>query len=259
MTSRPDERIEQRPVSAPDAYWRRAGEAGYARTMFVSDCVERHVNDRLWNAAIEIADALGVPYSGRVLDFGCGDGAFANAVLAWRYRAIDGLDKAETAIIRARATAPGPHVTFDVADLTKIDYTSLSHYDGAFFMGILHHVKAAAPDIVRAIVEVADRIVVLEPNGDNLLRKLLEQTPHYRDAGEDSFRTDELIDIFAAAGLHAVVRRRMNLFPNFTPGWLFRTLAPLEPSIEASPFWNALCTVNMLGFRADTGRIAGNA
>jgi hypothetical protein len=90
-------------------------------------------------------------------------------------------------------------------------------------------------------------MVVLEPNGDNLMRKALEFTPAYRSAGEDSFRTQEMIDIFAAAGWQTVVQRRLNLFPNFTPGPVYRLLAPLESRVEASRFWNALCTVNLFG------------
>jgi hypothetical protein len=56
--------------------------------------------------------------------------------------------------------------------------------------------------------------------------------------------------MFAAAGFRAVVQRRMNLCPNFTPGFLYRLLARLEPRIEASPLLNSLCTVNMFGFSA---------
>lgn len=243
--------INKPALDKPDAYWERAGESSYAQAMFTSSVVEQHVNRRLWNVALEIADALGVPPDGRVLDFGCGDGAFANAALAPRYRAIDGLDKAKAAIARARATAAGPHVNFDVVDLVNLDYGSLPRYDGAFLMGILHHIKSATPDVVKAIAHVTGRIVVLEPNGNNLMRKLLEWTPSYRAAGEDSFRTNELIDIFAAAGFRTVIWRRMNLLPNFMPGPLYRMLARLEPHVEASRFWNALCTVNMFGFSAE--------
>lgn len=239
------------PLSRPETYWERAGEVGYARAMFTSGAVEEHVNRRLWAIALDIADTLGVPANGHVLDFGCGDGAFANAALARRYRAVDGLDLAEAAIARAQATAPGPHVKYTATDLVKLDYGTLPRYDGAFLMGILHHIKAATPDVVMSLARVTRRIVVLEPNGNNLVRKLLEWTPSYRRAGEDSFRTKELIGLFEAAGFRRVVWRRLNLFPNFTPGGIYRLLAPLEPRVEASPFWNALCTVNMFGFSID--------
>jgi 2-polyprenyl-3-methyl-5-hydroxy-6-metoxy-1,4-benzoquinol methylase len=238
---------DQQPFSKPDGYWERAGAVSYARAMYCSSDVERHVRHRLWHVAIDIADAIGISREGHVLDYGCGDGAFANDTLARCYRAIDGYDKAKAAIERARANAPGPHVMFVSADLVTLDYGALPHYDGAFLMGILHHIKRATPEVVRSLARVTDKMVVLEPNGNHLVRKVLEFIPSYRRAGEDSFRTRQIMGIFAAAGWSVAVHHRLNLFPNFTPGSFFRLLAPLEPRVEASRFWNALCTVNMFG------------
>lgn len=238
--------------SKPDAYWERAGEVGYARAMYSSPDVATHVRYRLWREAIEIASAMGVAPAAHVLDFGCGDGAFANELLATRYAAVVGVDKAQAAIARARAGAPGAHVHFQVADLVLMDYAALPRYDAAFLMGILHHVKSSAARLVRALADRTDKMIVLEPNGNHLLRKLLELTPSYRRAGEDSFRTKELIALFAAAGFRAVVARRINLFPNFTPGFIYRSLAWVEPRIEANAFGRALCTVDLCGFERVT-------
>ena len=238
--------MNKQSVPKADAYWERAGEAGYASAMYGSADVERHVRRRLWDIAIGMADQIGVPRDGRVLDYGCGDGAFANEALAPIYHAVEGYDKAETAIERAKAEAAGPHLTFKAADLTTLDYDGLS-YDGAFLIGILHHIKAATPAVVRSLARATDKMVVLEPNGDNLVRKALEFTPTYRNAGEDSFRTRELNGIFESAGWQIVVQRRLNIFSNFTPVSIYRLLAPLETRIEASRLWNGLCTVNMFG------------
>ena len=234
-------------LGEPEAYWNRAGEVSYAEAMYSSADVERHVRLRLWNIAINIADELGIPRNGRVLDFGCGDGAFANEALASYYSAIDGYDLAPAAIARANAVAPGTHLKFFSADLVTLDYDALPRYDGIFLIGILHHIKAATPDVLRSLARVSDKIVVLEPNGNNLVRKLLELTPSYRRAGEDSFRTREMVNIFSQAGWRTLVARRLNLFPNFTPSLAYRLLARAEPYIERSSFLNALCTVNMFG------------
>src|SRR5690242_17470950 len=215
----------------PEAYWNRAGELSYAEAMYTSADVERHVRLRLWNIAVDIATAIGIPRGGRVLDFGCGDGAFANEVLAAHYGAIDGYDLAPIAIERANAAAPRPHINFFSTDLVTLDYSNLPRFDGAFLIGILHHIKAATPDALRSLARITDKIVVLEPNGNHLVRKLLELTSAYRNAGEDSFRTQEMLDIFSATGWRAMVRKRLNLFPNFTPGPVYRLLAPMEPFI----------------------------
>ena len=107
---------------------------------------------------------VGRSADGRVLDLGCGDGAFTNQMLADRYRAVDGFDKSETAIQRAQAESRG-HATFRAVDLVTFDYDSLPRYDAAFLIGILHHVKQATPDIVRAMARRTDKMIVLEPNG----------------------------------------------------------------------------------------------
>ena len=234
-------------LGEPETYWNRAGEISYAQAMYRSADVERHVRLRLWNFAIKIADEIRIPNSGRVLDLGCGDGAFANEALASRYSAIDGYDLAPAAIERANARASGPHLKFFTTDLVTLNYSALPRYDGAFLIGILHHIKAATPDVLRSLAQVTDKIVVLEPNGNNVIRKLLEFTPSYRRAGEDSFRSQEMIDIFSGAGWRVIVRRRLNLFPNFTPNFIYRLLAPIEPYIEGNSLLNAICTVNMFG------------
>ena len=136
----------------PDGYWDRAGEQGYGQAMYRSSDVESHVRGRVWQTAIDIAGALGVPADGHVLDLGCGDGAFANQMLAGRYRKVEGIDKSEAAIKRANAESRNL-ATYRAVDLVTFDYDSLPRYDAAFLIGILHHVKQATPDIVRAMAQ----------------------------------------------------------------------------------------------------------
>jgi 2-polyprenyl-3-methyl-5-hydroxy-6-metoxy-1,4-benzoquinol methylase len=219
--------------------------------MYVSADVESHVRGRLWGIAIEIADALGVPRSGHVLDFGCGDGAFTNQMLAGRYRAVEGIDKSENAIRRAQVEAKA-NASYRAADLVRFDYDSLPHYDAAFLIGILHHVKAATPTLVHALARRTGKMIVLEPNGNHLMRKALELTPSYHAAGEDSFRSKELMRIFTTAGWQTVIWRRLNLFPNFTPGAIYHLLAPIEPWVETHRLWKALCTVDLYGLSASS-------
>lgn len=230
----------------PQGYWDRAGVQGYGEAMYSSAYVEAHLRGRLWQVALDIAATLDVPPDARVLDLGCGDGAFTNQILAPRYRAVEGIDISDAAIRRAQAESRG-NATYRAVDLVTFDYDSLPRYDAAFLMGILHHVKAATPDIVRAMARRTTKMIVLEPNGSHLLRKALELTPSYRDAGEDSFRAKNLMKIFAAAGWKTVVWRRLNLFPNFTPSYIYRSLAPIEPFVEANRFLRALCTTDMYG------------
>ena len=230
---------------ADDRYWDNAGDRGYAEAMYRSRDVEAHVRGKLWKLAIEIVETLGAS-DGRVLDLGCGDGAFANSMLASHYRFVDGLDKSETAISRAKSTAQS-HVSFRAVDLTSFEYEMPPPYDAAFLIGILHHIKLAAPSIVKALGYRASKMIILEPNGNHLLRKALEFTTAYRNAGEDSFRAKQLTAILEDARWKTMIWKRLNLFPNFTPGSLYRLLAPIEQRVENSRFGRALCTVDLYG------------
>jgi hypothetical protein len=91
----------------------------------------------------------------------------------------------------------------------------------------------------------------LEPNGSHPLRKLLEQTSIYRAAGEDSFRTRDVMRMFEAAGFRTAIRHPFSLFPNFTPKSIYTLFSPLERVIESTPFLREVCTNNIYGFVAE--------
>ena len=232
-------------------YWEEAGKNSYSEYMYRSNIVADHVRLRSWNIAFDIGIKLGLTPTARVLDLGCGDGAFTNQVLAPYFQTVDGLDFSEASITRARAEASKPHTRFSVCDLTRADLSVLGQYEGAFLIGILHHVKRNSPDIVSGLRKLTSRVIVLEPNGNNIFRKMLERTQAYRDAGEDSFRTSEIFRMFEAAGFRQALWQRIGLFPNFTPTWIFETFRPLETFVERTPFLRGLCTANLFGFLAD--------
>jgi SAM-dependent methyltransferase len=234
----------------PESYWEEAGRIGYANQYYVSDTVGSYLTGRIWDLALATATRLELNEQCTVLDLGCGDGAFANSVLAKHFKRVDGVDLSESGIRRARMNAPSKDIHFEVCNLRKTDFHQFGSYDGVFLIGILHHVKSDAPRVLSELRRVTSRLVVMEPNGDHVVRKLLEFTPSYRAAGEDSFRTLELEAIFSQVGFQKVTWRRFNLFPNFTPLPVFKLLLPLQPYIERSTWLRALCTGNIWGLTA---------
>lgn len=233
-----------------DSYWDRTGEVSYADILYPNSEVEKHVGHRMWRTGIEIGKQLGLNKQSRILDLGCGDGALANTVLAKHFHSVHGFDISTAGIKRAQALAAHDKMRFDVCDVTQLNYSQLPEFDGAYLWGILHHVKSATPRILNGLRTKTTRIVVLEPNGNHILRKLLEHTASYKAAGEDSFRTKVLEQLFNEAGFHVVTWKRINLFPNFTPKFFIRLLKPIEPFIERTPILRALCTVNIWGLAA---------
>jgi 2-polyprenyl-3-methyl-5-hydroxy-6-metoxy-1,4-benzoquinol methylase len=234
--------------TAQKTYWDSAGDAGYQEAMFKDGDVGRYIMSRIWNCALEYSDAMNVPRDGRVMDLGCGDGAFANSVLAPNFKAVEGYDLADHAIARANAARTTDNIEFHACDITKLDPGVLGKYDAVFMIGILHHVKPAALDVLKFLGRITDKLIILEPNGNHIVRKLLEKTPSYKAAGEDSFRKKELIALLNEAGFKQRQFTSINLFPNFTPGFVFKTLKPLETLVEGTPALHFLCTNRMLAF-----------
>lgn len=234
-----------------DLFWRRAGEVGYGEALFRSRRIERHVVSRQWRVALEIARGIGLGPDATVLELGCGDGAFAAEVLAINYARVDAVDKSDTAVARAAARIKAAHVRFRVVDLTSFEYEAGAKWDGAFLMGILHHVKAHAGQIIARVSKVSPRVVVLEPNGDNPMRKILEKLPSYRAAGEESFRGAELLEIFERHGYRQRSARSINLFPPFMPDPLFPVVRAAERLIEWVPALRGLCSTRVMGFVAE--------
>lgn len=229
-------------------YWEKAGEVSYAAAMFTDSEVERHVNQRCWDRITDMAAAIGLNKDSRILDLGCGDGAFANLHLSRFFDEVEGFDLSSKAIARANEHSAKPNITFNVADITQMDFSTVKPYDGAFLMGILHHVKPHAPMLIKKLAEVAPKVLVLEPNGAHPVRKMLERTQVYKDAGEESFRALQIAAMFNAAGYEQRLFKRTGVFPNFTPSSIFRLLRGIEGTVESMPVLNWNCTTNLFAF-----------
>jgi SAM-dependent methyltransferase len=235
-------------VSTPDVFWEAAGRIGYDEAQFRSPRVARHVLTKQWRESLAVARAIGISDAADVLELGCGDGTFAIEVLGRRYRRVSAMDKSTAAIDRARARSPFAHVEFRIADVTAHRYEPGEAWDGAFLIGFLHHVKGHAATIVERLAEVAPRIVVMEPNGNQPLRKLFEYLPSYRRAGEESFTFRQLTVLFARAGYLLETARTINVFPPFTPDALYPVGRRVEGWFEGRRAVGELCTSRVLGF-----------
>ncbi len=230
-------------------FWEKAGCRGYGPTIFSSPGVQQHIRSMVWGTALKTAHLLGLDGRSRVLELGCGDGEFALNLLAPNFLSVDGFDYAASAIEKARSFCRHQPVTFSLCDITEFDYAAGQSWDGAFLMGFLHHVKKDAPVIVEKLAKVAPRVVVADPNGNNLMRKALELLPAYRRAGEQSFRLRQLTDMFVAAGYRLISRDLVSAIPPFTPAVLLPAAAAAEKMIEKAAFLENVKSTYILGFQ----------
>lgn len=237
-------------------FWERAGQVGYGEAIFADSKVERHIISKQWDGAMEAAAKLGLTADSSILELGCGDGAFANSVLSKKFKDVTAYDAAENAIKSASSSATrntdekagGENTTFAVKDLIGMDYSDGDRWDGAFLIGFLHHVKSHTPAIVSRLSKVTGKVVVVEPNGNNLIRKALELQPSYKAAGEDSFKLKDLTAIFKENGYSLASMKRVIFIPSMLPGFLFTPFKLIEDVLESNGLLSRLCSTYVLGF-----------
>jgi SAM-dependent methyltransferase len=238
--------VRPRAADTQEAFWEETGSAGY-HSLFRSERLASHILGRRWHHALEVAREIGLG-DGPVLELGCGDGEFATAGLAPRFRRVDALDGSKSAVARARARPHPDHVHFQVSDLRTHEFADGARWSGAFIVGFLHHVKPWMPSIVARLARVAPRVVVVEPNGDNPIRPLIELLPSSRRARCESFRLPELLAPFREAGYGLAVHRTVNLPLGLTPDPLIPMMARLERWVDARTSLHRLRSARVLGF-----------
>lgn len=176
----------------------------------------------------------------RVLDLGCGDGAYTVEFANLGVRQIVGLDPAHVAIdaarIRAETLGLADKVSFEVGNIYALEkHLVPGRFDCIVIRGVLHHL----PDPARALAGLSafkGTVIVLEPNGNNPVLKLLERFSRYHIEHEErSFRPGLIRDWLTAAGLSIHSSRVLNLVPFFCPDSMAKVLRTAEPLIERIP------------------------
>lgn len=173
----------------------------------------------------------------RVVDLGCGDGTYTlEFVTLGRAASVLGVDPAQGAIVHAEKLLKARKIA-DVSFLQASidDFTPETPFDIAVLRGVLHHMDDPEAAIAKAL-KVARQVVILEPNGLNIVLKLIEKlSAYHRRHGERSFLPSTLEKWVAAGGGVVTKRSFINLVPFFCPDALVRILATMEPIVEAIP------------------------
>jgi SAM-dependent methyltransferase len=167
-----------------------------------------------------------------VVDVGCGDGTYT-VLLAEESgaKSIVGIDPAHAAVAAAQRRPAPATVTFQhgtAADLVRGN----ASFDVAVYRGVIHHVDQPAQEIGYAL-RLAPIVVFLEPNGLNPVLKLLERfSAYHREHDEKSYSGRTYRRWISESGGQLVRLTYFGLVPHFSPEWLARTGAMLEPFVE---------------------------
>jgi len=231
-------------------YWDDAGKVGYKNMIFASERFGTYLREASFKFTRELIREINISKNGRALDLGCGDGDLSAEVLSKEFDFVKAIDISAPAIDYAKKRQL-QNVSFEVGDICQFNELKISggKWHCVFMMGILHHVKENASQIVNNVSKLTDYVIVQEPNGNNIGRKLLELLPAYRAAGENSFHKKDLLHIFESNGYFACGIREFNIFPNMTPEFIYSTLKRLNYIIEMTPLIQTLCTIRIFAFK----------
>jgi len=196
---------------------------------------------RLANTRISESIADSFDFAGKsVLDLGCGDGTYTLEFVNLGAREVIGVDPAGVAIDSARrrveALGLSDRVRFEIGDIYSIA-ASLENWlvDVIVLRGVLHHL----PDPPRAIQSLSGfhcSIVLMEPNGNNPVLKLLERYSRYHVKHEErSFRPPQIQSWLEAEGFRVTKSSLINLVPFFCPDWMALILKWAGPVVERTP------------------------
>ena len=174
------------------------------------------------------------PSAKRVLDAGCGDGTYANDIKRARSSLeIVGFDPASEAVRVARSRYPG--IEFVVGDVLRAETFPEGKFDLIILRGVLHHVSDPAAGI-RQCAARADALLIIEPNGNNPILKLIEKvSPYHREHEERSFSSRTLARWCREAGCPATSISFIGFVPFFFPTLPAKVIHFFQPFLERVP------------------------
>jgi 2-polyprenyl-3-methyl-5-hydroxy-6-metoxy-1,4-benzoquinol methylase len=198
------------------------------------------LSSRLANGNISHAIARSYDFKGkRILDLGCGDGAYTLEFPALGVSAVLGSDPAEAAIKSASQKSEklglSDVVRFEVGNIYELGSLLDAGYDCIVLRGVLHHLPDAA-EAIQALGAFRGTVIILEPNGNNPVLKLLEKYSRYHVEHEERSFTPRLLRSWLTNARFSIVSCEvLNLVPMFCPTWMARLGQVLGPVVERVP------------------------
>jgi 2-polyprenyl-3-methyl-5-hydroxy-6-metoxy-1,4-benzoquinol methylase len=189
-------------------------------------------NKRLTDATLKCIKYFGEDVNS-IIDVGCGDGTYTKEIKsAFPSKDISGYDPATNAIEICKNKYDNIH--FFVYDSQKRN-ENIEHQDLAVIRGVLHH--TLNPDLViKNISEYADKLCIIEPNGNNFILKIIEKISSYHKEHEErSFKLKTLNSWCKSAGYRVMKIEYVGFVPFFFPEIPSRIIYFCQPYLEKIP------------------------
>lgn len=195
----------------------------------------RVANDRLTRATAEL-----IPHDARsILDAGCGDGTYTNQIKQrFPDAEVTGFNPAGEAIRRAKRLYPSCRFMVGNAEAPETLAAAGSGFDVAIVRGVLHHMAEPRLALIN-LAAVAQQLIIIEPNGNNPVLKVIERrSAYHRDHEEQSFAPSLLHQWCREAGFRVVSLRYVGFVPFFFPTLPAKIIHAAQPVLEKLPLVN---------------------
>ena len=213
----------------------------YTRTERLSS---RVANQRLTNHTISTLDLK----NKKVIDIGCGDGVYTRALSEKCHpRLMIGTDISKKATNYAQDKfGKNGKIEFYYHDIYTLS-KKFEDFDIAIVRGVLHHLDQPERAI-HEISKITNEIFIIEPNGYNLLLKLIERlSPYHRAHGEKSYLPLIIHKWLKINKFRIVNSAYIGLVPFFAPDWIVTLAKKMELIVENIPvISNVCCAVNCI-------------
>lgn len=210
-----------------------ASAGGYLYTKFQN--YSARFAGRRWSRAIRSkADFSGK----RVLDVGCGDGAFSLEYLDWGAESVLGVDPAvgaiEVATKRTSELGLADKAEFRCLGVYELEQLK-QKFDIVVLRAVVHHLPNRELGI-KAALNAGDCLIGLEPNGDNPVVRWIARNSEYHV--EREVRVFTLADVgrwVERSGGNVLESEFVNLVPVFMPRLPAIFFGVLTPVVERIP------------------------
>jgi len=184
-----------------------------------------------------ITDAVNarIPACNTLVDIGCGDGTYTNDIkAAFPHLQIEGFDPAREAIVSAQKKYP--EIAFKEINILDKNLTQLTQpFDVGVVRCILHHLSDQE-FAIRNSLSIAKTLIIVEPNGNNPILKIIEKvSPYHRTHEEQSFTSWQLKEWCRRAGGKVESQEYIGFIPFFFPTFLTKVIYFFQPFLEKVP------------------------
>jgi len=210
-----------------------ASNAGYRYTTnapYSSQVANRRISKAIEAICAEIMSSIKTG-----IDIGCGDGTYT-LELERHFPAIDwtGFDPAAEAIELGRKKTT--RTQFLVGNILDEKSFPKNKYDIGIVRGVLHHLSTQMLAIANAGL-LSNRIIIIEPNGNNPILKYLEKNSKYHiEHEEQSFSSRQLKKWCEKSGFKILKTNFIGFVPFFFPTPLARMIYFFQPLFEKIPY-----------------------